>query len=103
MYSQKLQSIKVNNFVFFLLIYVSTNENNFSILVNDSFGETDSNLFSAEVIFQKNPCSQEPPYGTWNADPLPRPQKHMKHTEQGLSEVTVIALHSWKSLNQQTK
>lgn len=91
MYSQKLQPIKVNNSVFFLLIYVFTYENHLSILVNDLFGETDSNLFSDEIIFQEKPCSQEPPYRTSNADPLLKPQKHMKQEPLG---TTVVALHS---------
>lgn len=58
---------------------------NFSVLVNDSFGETDSNLFSAEISFQEKPRSQDPPYRTSNADPLPKPQKQTKHMEQGPS------------------
>lgn len=98
-----LSEALVDNSIFLLLVYVFTHENNFPILVNDSLGETDSNLFSAEIIFQEKPCSQEHPYRIWNEVALPKPQKNMKHTEQGLLGARVIALQSWQSLHQQIK
>lgn len=78
---------QTNDFVCFLLIYIFNQENNFYLFVNESLVETDSYLFSAEIVFQEKPCSQEPACRTQNANPLPNPQMRTKHTEQGPSGV----------------
>lgn len=88
MYSETV--VKVNNFIFLLLIYVFTSEKHFPILVNDSFGETNSSLFSAEIMFsRKNLAAKNQPAELETQ--FPYLQRHMKH---GLSGAAVIELHS---------